>query len=227
MFTIWTRTSVSEGAMQKVRRWRKLGELGSYLNGAALFVIIIICVYTLSTGKRADYIAAAFAPGALLTAWWMLQLPERVLKTATRISITAAITTLLVMTLINEYKPLDPAIDVSFGDDINEFIHEAQQYISESPAPIEYWAAGTSHLQGHLGSSVKDGSIPLLTALHNEQPFWLVAGQRGSEPQNIYDWLTTNKESAVLGKRCSSKELPRYAGWPGKVTLYWVVPVPK
>lgn len=227
MFTIWTRTNVSEGAMQKDRRWRKLGELGSYLNGAAIFVIIIICVYTLSTGKRADYIAAAFAPGALLTAWWILQLPERVLKTATRISVIAAITTLLVMTLINEYKPLDPAINVSFGDDINEFIHEAQQYISETTEPIVYWAAGTSHLQGHLGSSVKDGSIPLLTALHKGQPFWLVAGQRGSERLDISNWLIANEENAVLGKRCSSKELPRYAGWPGKVTLYWVVPVPK
>ena len=148
-------------------------------------------------------------------------------KTATWISVTAAMTTLIAMTLVNQYKPSDPAIHVSFGDDINEFLHEAQQYISETPAPIVYWAAGSTHLQGHLGSSTKDSSASLRTAILEGQPFWLVAGQRATEPFNANEWLATTRENTVLGTRCSSKELPRYGGWPGKVTLYWAVPIPK
>ena len=148
-------------------------------------------------------------------------------KTATWISVTAAMATLIAMTLVNQYKPSDPAIGVSFGDDINEFLHEAQQYIRETPEPIVYWAAGSTHLQGHLGSSVKEGSAALRTAIRIGKPFWLVAGNNSSEPFTVFAWLKTNKENAALGPRCSSKELPRYGGWPEKVTLYWAVPVPK
>ena len=227
IITIWVQPKISNGETQKVRTWRTLGELGKYLNGAAIFIIIIICLYTLSTGKRADYIAAAFAPGALLAAWWVLQLPKPMVKTATWISVTAAMATLIAMTLVNQYKPSDPAIGVSFGDDINEFLHEAQQYIRETPEPIVYWAAGSTHLQGHLGSSVKEGSAALRTAIRIGKPFWLVAGNNSSEPFTVFAWLKTNKENAALGPRCSSKELPRYGGWPEKVTLYWAVPVPK
>jgi 4-amino-4-deoxy-L-arabinose transferase-like glycosyltransferase len=46
--------------------WRPL------LWGAVLWCATIIALYSLSSGKRADYIAPAYAPAALVAAWWML-----------------------------------------------------------------------------------------------------------------------------------------------------------
>lgn len=45
-----------------------------WLNAAVVMLIIVIAFFSLSTGKRAAYIASVYGPGALLAAWWVLHI---------------------------------------------------------------------------------------------------------------------------------------------------------
>jgi 4-amino-4-deoxy-L-arabinose transferase-like glycosyltransferase len=57
------------------RAWRAMPAPGGvWLHACAIFVALIIAFFTFSTGKRAAYIAAAYGPGAILAAWWMLHI---------------------------------------------------------------------------------------------------------------------------------------------------------
>lgn len=63
------------------RRWRGLiagtnengaADIGTRLFGGLLWTVVVIAAFSISSGKRADYIAPAYAPAALVAAWWML-----------------------------------------------------------------------------------------------------------------------------------------------------------
>ncbi len=52
-------------------RWRRVDH-GRTLLAGCLWTVLLIALFSLSSGKRADYIAPAYAPAALVAAWWML-----------------------------------------------------------------------------------------------------------------------------------------------------------
>ncbi len=225
MIEIWKRTGIASAKMSRPRHWTTLGQTGAWLHGAAVFVVIIIVLFTLSTGKRADYLAAAFVPGALLGGWWLRQLPERFNSAGTLIVQFAAVVVLATMTLVNQLQDRTDQAPPEFGDAINDFIHEAEQYLRAQPGPVVFWAAGETHLQGHLGYSEKDGAAALRARLEAGEPFWLIAGWRSHSPLTVGDWLLEPRYRVVLNQTCRSDELPRYSGWPGVVGLYRVEPL--
>lgn len=53
-----------------VARWR-LAAGGHTLILAVVWTVFVIAVFTLSSGKRADYAAPTFAPAALVAGWWL------------------------------------------------------------------------------------------------------------------------------------------------------------
>ncbi len=53
------------------RRWR-LSPDHAVLLGALLWTLLLVALFSLSSGKRADYIAPVYAPAALVAAWWLL-----------------------------------------------------------------------------------------------------------------------------------------------------------
>ncbi len=55
-----------------VARWRTTPS-GDMLLLATVWVVMLIGVFSWSSGKRADYIAPAYAPAALVAAWWLLK----------------------------------------------------------------------------------------------------------------------------------------------------------
>ena len=224
MIVIWSRTGNASAKESRPRRWTTLGRTGAWLNGAAVFVVIIIVLFTLSTGKRADYLAAAFVPGALLGGWWVRQLPERFNRAGTLIAQFGAIVVLATMTVVNQLPLRTDEAPPRFGDAINDFIHEAEQYLQAQPGPVVFWAVGETHLQGHLGYSEKAGSAALRARLEAGGPFWLIAGRQIQLPLTVGDWLRERRYEVDLSQICRSDELPRANGWPGVVGLYRVEP---
>ncbi|MEE9130086.1 MAG: hypothetical protein V3T84_08715 [Phycisphaerales bacterium] len=225
MIAIWSRTGNASAKGSRPRHWTTLGQTGAWLNGAAVFVVIIIVLFTLSTGKRADYVAAAFVPGALLSGWWVRQLPERFNSAGTLTAQFAAVVVLATMTGVNQFQHRTDQAPPEFGDAINDFIHEVEQYLQAEPRPVVFWAAGETHLQGHLGYSEKDGTAALRARLEAGEPFWLIAGRRSQSLLTVGDWLLERRYQVVLSPTCRSDELPRYSGWPGVVGLYRVEPL--
>ena len=226
IFAIWRRNSDESIGGRRRRRWTTLGQTGQWLHGAAIFIVLVIVLFTLSTGKRADYIAAAFVPGALLSAWWLRQLPVRLNVIGTWSAQVAALLVLAAMSLVNQFQPPTDKVSRKFGDAINSFIYEAEQYLQAHPGPVVFWAAGTTHLQGHLGYSEPDGSVALRRRIEAGKPFWLIAGRRSEPPVTVEDWLAEKQYQPVMHKACRSDDLPRYTGWPGVVALYRVEPLP-
>ncbi len=224
MIAIWRRTGSASAKGSRPRRWTTLDQTGAWLNGAAVFVVIIIVLFTLSTGKRADYVAAAFVPGALLGGWWVRQLPERFNRAGTLIAQFAALVVLATITVVNQLPLRTDEAPPRFGDAINDFIHEAEQYLQAQPGPVVFWAVGETHLQGHLGYSEKAGSTALRARLETGGPFWLIAGRRSKSPLTVRDWLRERRYQVELSQICRSDELPRANGWPGVVGLYRVEP---
>ncbi len=53
-------------------RWRRVLH-GRFLLLACIWVGVLVMGFSLSSGKRADYIAPAYAPAALVAAWWLLE----------------------------------------------------------------------------------------------------------------------------------------------------------
>ena len=226
MFAIWRRKSDESAADRRRRRWTTLGQTGQWLHGSAAFIVIVILLFTLSTGKRADYIAAAFVPGALLSAWWLRQLPGRFNAIGIWAAQVAALVVLGAMTIVNQLQLQTNKVPREFGDAINSFIHEAEQHLQAQPGPVVFWAVGTTHVQSHLGYSVKDGSVPLRRQIEAGQSFWLVAGRRAEPPLTIDDWVAQRQYQLRMSQMCRSDDLPRYSGWPGMVALYRVHPRP-
>lgn len=226
MLAIWKRTPPASTEGRRRRYWTTLGQTGQWLNGAAVFIVIVIVFFTLSTGKRADYIAAAFVPGALLSAWWIRQLPRRFNTAGIWTAQLVAVVVLVVMSLANQFQSPTDTLPRDFGDVINSFIHDAEQHLQTQPGPVVFWAAGRTHLQGHLGYSEPDGSAKLRRRIEAGQPFWLIAGRRSEPPKTVEDWFTERQYQPAIRLACRSDELPRFSGWPGVMTLYRVEPQP-
>jgi 4-amino-4-deoxy-L-arabinose transferase-like glycosyltransferase len=157
-----------------------------WLVGAAIFVILIVVVFTLSTGKRADYIAAAFPPAALLAAWWLLAAPPRLgLRAPWLVALIAAIA-MTAMTFVNQAQTVAP--NPNYSAEIDRFIDGVAEHLAREPLPVVFAWTGRSHLQAMLGFSVRDGERPLLDMLDSGESFWLIAGQPDEEA-TVEQWL--------------------------------------
>lgn len=71
----------------------------SWLHSAAVLLAVVITLFSLSTGKRAAYIASAYGPGALLAGWFVLHLThER--RTTLAVGLTMAATVVIMAAMI-------------------------------------------------------------------------------------------------------------------------------
>jgi 4-amino-4-deoxy-L-arabinose transferase-like glycosyltransferase len=53
-----------------IARWR-LAKGGTALVLATVWTVLVVATFTLSSGKRADYLAPAYGPAALVAGWWL------------------------------------------------------------------------------------------------------------------------------------------------------------
>jgi hypothetical protein len=199
-------------------------QLRQWLRACAIQVLVVVGLFTLSTGKRADYIAGAFPAGAILAAWWLRDIGLRKLANWSWIMPPAAGATLALVVWVAYSQPSAP--QKGFGAAIKLFIDQASDEITREPMPLVFLWSGETHIQAMLGSSAIESKEAVLDMIATGQPFWLVAGRKTSEPHEFEAWLRQRGDTTPVRGVLSSAVLPRDQGWPEKITLYKVNAVP-
>jgi hypothetical protein len=195
--------------------------LHCWLRAASLFVIVVVIVFSLSAGKRADYIAAAFAPGSLLAAWWLLLGAGEIVERRPWIAPALATITLAAMIVVNQLQLFAPS--TNFGPAIAAFIDETEITLAGEPLPLVLVYTGETQMQAMLGLSQADDPREVTQRIRERQPFWVIAGRRLEPPYDYGEWLMqrrrVNAEPVV-----QSALLPHDRGWPQQLTLYRMTP---
>lgn len=199
---------------------------GRWRWASMLLIVLVVALFTLSAGKRADYIAIAYAPGALIAAWYLLDRGPRLLTARPWITPALAILALVVMIVVNERDPEAPSR--RFGDVIDRFVQDAARTIARDPQPIVFWNAGGTHVQAMLGASVPDGSLPVAEAIESLPPgerLWVVAGTTTNDDR-FPGWLDARGYAVRCEEMVVSGIAPRKKAWPGQLWLYAIERLP-
>jgi hypothetical protein len=192
---------------------------------AALFALTTVGLFTLSTGKRADYIAIAFPQSALLVAWWLLRSPPFLAVRWPGAVVLTAAAVLVACTRYELQAPTAPA--PGFGEAIMTFARQANRAIAADPAPVYTVGAGQTHLQAMLGIADADARHELADLLerHGSAGFWVVAGRLQNAPHEFDLWLAKQRRlNAGATAVVRSSTLPVAEGWQEQVSLWRVRP---
>jgi 4-amino-4-deoxy-L-arabinose transferase-like glycosyltransferase len=204
------------------RRWRQMRARGATLAGAAIFVIVIVVFYSLSASKRADYAAGAYAPGALLAAWWLLEGPRRLGSSAPWLAPMATLIALVGLTIHSRGEYSSP--QKGFGDAIERFIRQAEANVIGEAAPRAYWVVDCSHLESYLGSTRRDDEASVSEMVKAGRPFWLFSGAPPNPGRTVRAWLRDTRYGGSITEVCRSDFLTWSQHWPGRVILFRVDP---
>ncbi len=198
-----------------MRRLRNRG--GIVLYGAAIFVVVMIATYTLVASKRADYLAPAYPPSALLAAWWLLQGPPW----RRWLPVVCAPMVLVALTVHNRLEPAAPFR--GFGNTISEFVSEAETHIEADPAPVVCWLTGFTHMESFMGYTGDIDEHAVAEAVATSRPFWLVVGRWG--PMTPEQRLQHFGIDVTVTEACRSRLAPYSKYWPLEVVLYRAEPL--
>lgn len=209
---------------QSEPRWRRLPvATGTWLHGAALMVVLIIGVLSISTGKRPLYIAPALFPAALVASWWLIDgLASPAVRRFVALAPFAAALVLAVSTIDHVRQSGAPTRE--FGAAIDAFVHEAEREIDRRGRPVMCWNAGGTYVQSALGISRPEDHQRLLARLDAGETLLIIAGERSQAPTSLPEWLESIDHDATTSVVVESARLPRERAWPGRVTLYEVTP---
>jgi 4-amino-4-deoxy-L-arabinose transferase-like glycosyltransferase len=207
------------------RNWQEITEGdGRWYHACAIFIIVVVVIFSLSTGKRADYIAAAAPPAAILAAYWLLRVRRDVANWAPGVAMILAAITLAAMVCVNWLQPFAPS--PTYGEEIRAFVEDADEAIAARPIPIMFYHAGPSHLQAFLGRSEVDGLEAFTRQLKAGGAFWLIAGPLPADAPRVEDALATSGGGEYsLTSAVVSDPTAVDATWPGTMTLWLVEPV--
>jgi 4-amino-4-deoxy-L-arabinose transferase-like glycosyltransferase len=223
-FLPWSIPAIA--AIWNVLRRRREMSGQPWLVASTIQVLVIVGLFTLSTGKRADYIAGAFPPGAILAAWWLVRRCPLIAERAPWLVPAAAGVTMAMLIVANghEWSVAPTVRGIAFGNQIRRFIDESAAILAQDPMPLVFCWSGETNVQAMLGSSMKDGYDAVFQSISAGKPFWLIAGRKTSEPHEFAQWLSTRRPKVRVESLIISAQLPRDQGWPEQMTLYRVTP---
>ena len=209
-----------------VRNWKALRDGdGRWYHACAVFIVVTIVVFTLSAGKRADYIASTIPPGAILAAYWLLRVRSGVARWSPFLAPVVAAGSLATAVTIDYRQGNAPSR--TYGNNIRSFIDSAAEAIDARPLPIVFYHAWTSHLQAFLGKSEVDHADSLRTQLARGEPFWLVSGAVPKEAPRLHQLVAEARDDGhkytLRPVVVSEPEVPG-ATWPGRTALWLVEP---
>ena len=197
-------------------------EASRWLDGGVLFMAVVIVFFTLSAGKRADYLAASLIPGALMAAWWAV----RVARWGPGAAGALAAVTIAVLIVVQAREPFAPT--AGFGDSMVEFAREAGPVVRSEPsrAVVACWT-GEGPVQALMGLSLADqngaaGYDALEARLSDDVGFFVLAGRKGRPPHDFDEWFARRYDGWSIESVVSSRVLPRAHGWPEQLVLYRV-----
>ncbi len=193
--------------------WRSVpAPVGAWAHGAAMAVVTVVALFTLSTGKRADYIAAACPPGALVAAWWLLRCHPRWGVQAPWLVPAVGALTLALLVADNQLELGSTA--PRLGDGLLDFAHRARPSIAEEPGPVVFRQSMEHFLPSYLGHSGTDALELVPGLVERREPFWLVSHEPWGAGRPVSDrWLADAAPLWRLEERCRSRQM----SWQGSV----------
>ncbi|HWB19968.1 MAG TPA: hypothetical protein VG711_06690 [Phycisphaerales bacterium] len=204
--------------------------LRPWLLSATLLIILIIALFSLSAGKRADYLAAAYPAGSILAAAYWLNGP---LRLGRRFPFLAPLTACLCLTgLTLELNHDRYAPTPAFSASLRTFIDKAHAQLTSAPLPLVFYNAGDTHLQALLGFSELDSRKPILDLIDQHKTFYVISGSWKSKdsPDTLTDlpaWLAERHEPVTLDILLRSQGDARTDSWPAPLILTRISPLPK
>ena len=216
LVSLWRYEPQGPDGGARCRRWRRVdGQTGAWLHGAGLFIVITVTLFSLSAGRRADYVAATAAPAVLLAAWWWLHGSPRLGERLPWLAPAGVAIVLAVLSIRNHMQ-------VTPGIAMDRFIRDAEALIAEDPQPVMVWAAGTTYLAAYFGHADTGDPEAIRRMISSGRPFWVVAGLKPRSPKNFPEWLEAESMTARLREFARSERLSWHTGWPKQVFLYHV-----
>jgi hypothetical protein len=207
-----------------------------WIIGATVYLLVVIGFFALSAGKRADYIAPALPPASLLAAWWLLRCPPRIAARQPHLIVLTAAVTLGALTWANQVQLDSNAPTTDFSANISRFITAASHELAARPAPVGFQWTMRSHLKAYLGFSEPDSPEKIAALIERGRPFWVIAGLRYKVDEDFRQWCAVRHPlvtvtAIVRSDPMPENDQPRWwmfnREWPGRVTLYRLVPPPR
>ncbi|MCA9296149.1 MAG: hypothetical protein KC983_06515, partial [Phycisphaerales bacterium] len=90
---------------------------------ASVFTMLVIVVFSLSAGKRADYLAVGVPTAAIVAAWWLVRESRR--RAWIRPAIVIITLLNVMVMIIHEHRFAGPP-PVSFGRSMDRFVHDVR-----------------------------------------------------------------------------------------------------
>lgn len=225
MFQLWQRRKrhpQDEGAEHPSRS-------RAWMISASIWVIVTIAMTSLIAVKRADYIAPAYGPAALLAGWWWLSRNqcERDAQRRSRAYGPGVIATcvLAVLVLSNQREWSSPY--AGYGDSVERFTRQAKQTIKHDPTlPLIAWRVNGSYVPAFLGIMRKHNTDAMHHLFSNESgAFWLLTIHRPEQTKPLAEehFVTANPPRPIelfIAAGEADRALPRQ----GEHRLYRVGP---
>jgi 4-amino-4-deoxy-L-arabinose transferase-like glycosyltransferase len=194
------------------------------LRAAAVWLLLVLGFFTLSAGKRADYIASAYPAASILAGWLLARYSGSIRRAlATGFGLAAASLFFLVLADWREWaSPYPPG----YGRSSARFVERAREIIGADPRPLAFWRISDSSVQTLLGANQPDSTDELARMFRRYARVWLVAGARdaGDDGRAIDVEREEKLERfrLTLTPMLTSDDVEGGTLWPRTVTLYAV-----
>ena len=224
MMRVWSRHSeiqrpIGHGDAES----RETKEQWRWLFAASILIVLTIIIFSLSMGKRADYLAICYPQAAILAAWGIQTGWTFKSRVAIGIAPTLASLTFAIMVWVNLDQSKAPSPDFARG--ITRFIDECTAEIKTDPLPIPCCWMGTTQLQAMLGLSQGPELIKAGDLIRAGQSFRVFLAWRALKPKEYMDRIHQAYPEVKVEEVVRSEDLPFAKGWVGRISMYQITPL--
>ena len=169
------------GAWHVVKTKPRRAWFSSATGPAMLWVLIVIVFFSLSGGKRADYLAPAYPAGAVLAAYWLMVEGPRLWKLRPWQPAAAG---LVFAVVLGVYEcGFSPAAVDGYGDRAETFVHSVNKRTQNKP--IHFEQTGYTPIQSLLGYNQPPNQHDDATSAP-----WTIKPADGGHPEIVSGLLT-------------------------------------
>jgi len=162
------------------RHWRSLTRSessarldGRWLVAAVIMTATVLFFFSLSAGKRADYIAPAYPVAAIIAAAWLLHAPPRLGRRWPWFAPLLALFPLVATSIAEMGRWRNPGR--SFIVSRESFLAATHAELRQLPLDLVMHGTGENDMQALLGVSVPDDDASLIAALSRREAIWLIS----------------------------------------------------
>ncbi len=195
---------------------------GRWASAALLYIAIVIGVFSLSSGKRPDYIASTVLPGALLATWWMLGAAPGERPPLRRPALFIPATAFTMIAAMTAVASRDFAAPMpQFGDRITAFAQETRATIATAPGAVRCCWTGSSPYKALVGiARPEEIARHIARDSISGEAFWVIAGRRWRDGARLEQYLAELGIEHRLELVLDGPILTPGDGWPGGMSLY-------